>query len=153
MFSIEEDTLISVCQMFSPVHYMVVVQSSSWNSLCLHCPLPFLMLSFPFKFNNLLAVCFSRESPQLPWPTDRLRSLWGTWHNINSTVKQRCQSLWAASPLIKEPWKCENLLFTLKMQQKEEKKHIFNMRVVCSLWSCGLQTPVAYLGIVYMRVD
>lgn len=65
MFSIEEDTLISVCQMFSPVYYMVVVQSSSRNSLCLHCPLPYPMLSFPFKFNNLLAV-FLQGIPPAP---------------------------------------------------------------------------------------
>lgn len=40
-----------------------MVQSFSRNRLCLHYPLLFPTLSFPFKFNNLPAVCFSRDSP------------------------------------------------------------------------------------------
>lgn len=76
-----------------------------------------------FPSNSITSqLCVSPGIPQLPWPTDRLRSLWGTWHNINSTVKQRCQSLWAASPLIEEPWKYESLFIPSHFKGCGEKR-------------------------------
>ena len=100
---------------------------------------------------------FLQGFPQLPWPTDRLRSLWGTWHNINSTVKQRCQSLWAASPLIEQPWKMRknpsSFFFFLNSPLKaavEKTTHVLKTSVVCLTYSRANQTTridsVAYLG-------
>lgn len=110
-------------------------------------------------------LCVSPGIPQLPWSTDRLHSLRGTWHNINSTVRQRCQSLWAASILIEEPWKIRKpfIFFTqaaarafnpsvasrycsVGSNYSRKKKYRFSVLFIHCLYENGLNRTVSRLS-------
>ena len=131
MYCIKYNILPVRCIDVSPCTLMV--QSFSRNPQCLHYPPLFPMLSFPFKFNNLPAVCFSRDSPAPLAHRQTAESVGNlTQHKLHCEAEVSesvgCISAHRGTMKMREPF------ISSHFKGGSETTHVFNMSVARSIY-------------------